>query len=92
MEEEKVKQIQQNEENNNNFSDKRIKEGNKLNENKISSSIDKVTLKIKPVFEILKLKEKDFKNLENILEDVDKLYKIYKSMINQKKELWMIYI
>jgi CRP-like cAMP-binding protein len=85
MEEEKVKQIQQNEENNNNFSDKRIKEGNKLNENKISSSIDKVTLKIKPIFEILKLKEKDFKNLENILEDVDKLYKIYKSMINSEK-------
>ena len=85
MEEEKVKQIQQNEENNNNFSEKRIKEGNKLNENKISSSIDKVTLKIKPIFEILKLKEKDFKNLENIIEDVDKLYKIYKSMINSEK-------
>jgi hypothetical protein len=53
MEEEKVKQIQQNEENNNNFSEKRIKEGNKLNENKISSSIDKVALKIKPIFELL---------------------------------------
>ena len=39
--------------------------------------------KKRPIFEILKLKEKDFKNFDNIYEEIQELYNIYKSKIKK---------
>ena len=77
MEEKKYKQPEINKENELNIINKESEEQKIIKEKKRISYFNSLDKK-RPIFDILKLKEKDFNNFENIFEEFQELYKVYK--------------
>ena len=82
MEEKKYKQPEINKENELNIINKESEEQKIIKEKKRISYFNSLDKK-RPIFDILKLKEKDFNNFENIFEEFQELYKVYKSKIKK---------
>ena len=82
MEEKKYKQPEINKENELNIINKESEEQKIIKEKKRISYFNSLDKK-RPIFDILKLKEKDFNNFENIFEEFQELYKVYKSRIKK---------
>ena len=82
MEEKKYKQPEINKENELNIINKESEEQKIIKEKKRISYFNSLDKK-RPIFDILKLKEKDFNNFENIFEEFQELYKVYKSGIKK---------
>ena len=79
MEEKKYKQPETNKENNIDIINNEIEQERILKEKKRMTFRNLIDKK-RPIFDILKLKEKDFQNFDRIFEDFQELYKIYKLM------------
>ena len=77
MEEKRLKQSEISKENDIEKNNKEIEEQRILKEKKRITYISLLDKK-KPIFDILKLKEKDFQNFDNIYEEFQELYYIYK--------------